>query len=670
MTYHGGASSLAPLQGDGWFSFSVPGGAAGVYVGLVDSDTTIDPSEQTHSLHFSGSSVKVIENGAVIRPSMPHSPTAVYAIVRSGDRVFYCEGGAGAPVTDPRIPFPIPGAVIYASLQPVYGPVYLDATLTAGGDSVLNAALHEEPMHSEARLSFAPLVLAASTDDVNAARVSFEPMTADASVGDGARIAFLPVEVYARQDADYNVASASFAPMTLFATSDYEARVGAALYLDYFTVSAGGPGTILADAHVAFDPLTARAGDYEYNDARMAFEPLTASAAGRYPAGPEFAVTVPAFSGELVSATVFDLLGGEGVGSDTLYPNSYALLEDEAVGEDWQDGGTATQFDVQTDAIGDDVFAYMQVAVLIEDEAVGDDLLTAEASALLVSDAVADDLLSPATSTTTDLLLDVAVGDDVAMPYVSFDVLDQEAVGDDAMVLVSMALLTDDAVGDDTVLEGVSSVVLLDDVAVADDSLSVQVVGVALVSGEASELYASSDAVGDDATFTKDSGLTAWVMNAKTGAVSWYDNWAFNSMTTVGGKVFAAGPDGLSVLGGDTDGADTIDARIDYGWQEFGGYDQEGMPKALDVKKRVLGLWFGYHSDGPMDATVETYGQGYGPYTYSMAPRSADQPRNNRITPGKGLNARYWRVSVANTGGCNFELHSINAETANSTRRL
>ena len=60
----------------------------------------------------------------------------------------------------------------------------------------------------------------------------------------------------------------------------------------------------------------------------------------------------------------------------------------------------------------------------------------------------------------------------------------------------------------------------------------------------------------------------------------------------------------------------------------------------------------------------------YGPYTYTMPPRSAEQPRNSRVVPGKGLNARYWRLRLSNLNGCGFELHSIGAETAESTRRI
>ena len=53
-----------------------------------------------------------------------------------------------------------------------------------------------------------------------------------------------------------------------------------------------------------------------------------------------------------------------------------------------------------------------------------------------------------------------------------------------------------------------------------------------------------------------------------------------------------------------------------------------------------------------------------------MEPRAANSPRNNRIIPGKALNARYWRMTLANTNGCAFEVHSLAADIALSARRI
>ena len=164
-----------------------------------------------------------------------------------------------------------------------------------------------------------------------------------------------------------------------------------------------------------------------------------------------------------------------------------------------------------------------------------------------------------------------------------------------------------------------------------------------------------------DSLHHKDRIAVAWVMNTETGAPYWYSNWQFSDMVQVGDKILAVGPEGLVVLGADTDAGETIDAVVQYGFTDFGS----------EQRKRVPEFVFGYTAETPMAVEVETYGQGYSPYEYQIsAQRLSEQPNNGRLTPGKGLNARYWRIAVRNTDGGAFAVDSITATVAESTRRL
>lgn len=163
-----------------------------------------------------------------------------------------------------------------------------------------------------------------------------------------------------------------------------------------------------------------------------------------------------------------------------------------------------------------------------------------------------------------------------------------------------------------------------------------------------------------DTYIYKDPTAIAWVMNTETGAPYWYSNWQFAHMTQAGNRVFAVGPEGLVELGADTDNGEEIDAGVTYGFMDMGA----------EQKKRVDGFWFGYAADGRLSVSVETYGQGYPIYAYEMERRAADSPRNNRVIPGKGLNARYWRIGIDNIGGCDFAVDSIAADLAVSARRI
>ena len=164
-----------------------------------------------------------------------------------------------------------------------------------------------------------------------------------------------------------------------------------------------------------------------------------------------------------------------------------------------------------------------------------------------------------------------------------------------------------------------------------------------------------------DSLHHKDRIAVAWVMNTETGAPYWYSNWQFSDMVQVGDKILAVGPEGLVVLGADTDAGETIDAVVQYGFTDFGS----------EHRKRVPEFVFGYTAETPMAVEVETYGQGYSPYEYQISSqRLSEQPNNGRLTPGKGLNARYWRIAVRNTDGGAFAVDSITATVAESTRRL
>lgn len=158
----------------------------------------------------------------------------------------------------------------------------------------------------------------------------------------------------------------------------------------------------------------------------------------------------------------------------------------------------------------------------------------------------------------------------------------------------------------------------------------------------------------------KDPGRVAWLMNTETTAASWYDNFDFESIAQPPGKVLAVGPDGLYELTGDTDSGERIDAEVVSGFADFGAAQT----------KRVDNLYFGYTSEGRISVTTETYESGHPPSTYYLEQRDASAPRNSRVTPGKGLWGRYWRMTIRNVEGADFEVHDATVDIAVSTRRV
>jgi len=169
-----------------------------------------------------------------------------------------------------------------------------------------------------------------------------------------------------------------------------------------------------------------------------------------------------------------------------------------------------------------------------------------------------------------------------------------------------------------------------------------------------------------ESLFAPDAAATCWVMTLGTHAVYFWDNWQFTDMLQIDGKIFAAGPNGLMLMDADSDNGRPIAARVQYGFSELAGQDNDGAT----LKKRVPHILAGYTAQQPLQLTCETYGQNWPVYRYTMPAAPAAQPINNRITIGKGLNARYWRFAIENTQGGDFTLHSLEAEVLYAQRRL
>lgn len=169
-----------------------------------------------------------------------------------------------------------------------------------------------------------------------------------------------------------------------------------------------------------------------------------------------------------------------------------------------------------------------------------------------------------------------------------------------------------------------------------------------------------STAVAEADVWYKDPGRVAWVMNTETTAASWYDNFDFESVAQPPGAVLAVGPDGLYELTGDTDSGEQIDAELVSGFHDFG----------LPQTKRVDYMYFGYTSSGRISVTAETYESGHSPVTYYLEQRLAEAPRNSRVEPGKGLFGRYWRMTIRNVDGAEFEIHDATVDIAVSNRKV
>ena len=137
--------------------------------------------------------------------------------------------------------------------------------------------------------------------------------------------------------------------------------------------------------------------------------------------------------------------------------------------------------------------------------------------------------------------------------------------------------------------------------------------------------------------------FTTWVMNARNGAVTEYQNYAFNSFAKLGDTYIGAADTGVYELVGDTDDGDDIVARIKSGFMQFGGTHLS----------RLSAAYIAATGEGVMVLKIITKeGQ---QYTYQADTRNG---RSTKVHMGKGQRSRYFAFELTSAGQ-DFDLDTL-----------
>jgi hypothetical protein len=144
--------------------------------------------------------------------------------------------------------------------------------------------------------------------------------------------------------------------------------------------------------------------------------------------------------------------------------------------------------------------------------------------------------------------------------------------------------------------------------------------------------------------------MDAFVLNTKNYAASEYDNYPFDSMCEIGGRVFAVGPGGLYELTGSSDAGVAISAEARLGASKFKTEKLKRVPAA-----------FANLTGGPMlikSITPASDGSKVERW-YSMRAVSGAVKRHTRADLGPGIKATYWQLALANKDGADFEVDNL-----------
>lgn len=151
-----------------------------------------------------------------------------------------------------------------------------------------------------------------------------------------------------------------------------------------------------------------------------------------------------------------------------------------------------------------------------------------------------------------------------------------------------------------------------------------------------------------------DGSFTTWAMNTRTGAVSEYENYAFNSFARVGNKYLGASSSGLYELLGDNDDGDDIVATLRGGYLQFAG------TRLSRLKAAYIAM------TGEDQAILKLETKDGATYTYQIDTRDG---RSSKVHMGKGQRSRYFAWELT-TVGQDFDLDTLEFVPVRVDRRV
>jgi hypothetical protein len=151
-----------------------------------------------------------------------------------------------------------------------------------------------------------------------------------------------------------------------------------------------------------------------------------------------------------------------------------------------------------------------------------------------------------------------------------------------------------------------------------------------------------------------DGSFTTWAINTRSGAVTEYENYAFNSFARFGDKYVGASDSGLYELLGDDDAGADIVATIRSGFAQWAGTRLSSFK----------GAYLAIRGGGDFVLKVIT-GDGT---TYNYAVNAQDM-KTTKIRMGKGLRARYFAFELVSTGQ-DFDLDTLEFVPLVADRRV
>lgn len=296
LGWNSGARSVQSLAGDGFAVFSATVQSAGIVVGFCARQVDDGYATLQHAFMFAHGIAYVYENGAQQARLGAFAAADTFRVQRLNGQVTYYQN-------DTRV---------YTSQQPSAGPVFVAASLYAGGDTLTDARLNtlaspRATLDVAVALRLAPAATALLPVDVQLAAPTRQNGVADghatfavrahltglagkgvaaqarlavaatlaAAPASGAAVALRPLTGLTG-NRPYGMSAAALAPLTVFggagqAAPPYALGLGV---LPFLTGAAGGMSGSIGGSHTALAALGGLTSDHNYATAGAALAPL------------------------------------------------------------------------------------------------------------------------------------------------------------------------------------------------------------------------------------------------------------------------------------------------------------------------------------------------------------------------------------------------------------
>jgi hypothetical protein len=168
--WNSGARSISSIKGDGGASWTV-GQSIGIVCGLNDADESTGFTEIDHAFYIESSKYGIIESGAFKASASSFPEGAVFRIERLGGTVRYY----------------VDGSLVYTSLNPSEGEVFVDCSLYFYLDSIIGLDVFDL-FYCDVGGGLNPVVGALVESGVEFVRGNIGPLSGSLVLADSSRI--------------------------------------------------------------------------------------------------------------------------------------------------------------------------------------------------------------------------------------------------------------------------------------------------------------------------------------------------------------------------------------------------------------------------------------------------------------------------------------------------